>query len=758
MYETNYRCRRRDGVYRWMVGRALPMRDRKGRIVKWLGTCTDIHDTVEALTLSRRAQERLQATLNHAAVTLWAIDQDMRITVAEGPSVRQLKLMNSPQGSTTTSSSRSDHSSSQPPSSYTNSRSAHRLRNNSMIGRSIYEAWDASLIGSAIERAFAGENAVEEMEIEGRWFRTQFTPMREEWEGSADGIGIGAAAVIAGGAADDERPVIGVVGASMDITDRKIAEVKLRESFAERSRLLASETAAKEASRLKSQFLANMSHEIRTPIAGVIGLSELLCDTHLNEEQRGIAENIQRSADALLTVINDILDFSKVELGKLDVDNIPLSLGVVLLDTKRMLSFATNKKGLIFNEEIHLKYAGRVMGDPGRLRQVLTNLLTNSIKFTSEGSITLRAVEEAEDEKTVRVRFSIEDEGMGIAESIRERLFQPFSQADSSTARRYGGTGLGLTISKNLVELMRGKIGLDSKEGKGTCAWFSVPFKKACDEVHAAPRSLSPEAAASIALPTAPKIESPIEPNASSPLPLGSASAISSLAIQNGNGLLGSNMVNGMAPRPSGSLQRPREGIWILVAEDNLINQQIALKTLRKMNFNAEAADNGKQVLSALERRTYDLILMDCQMPEMDGYEATMCIRQLESVDVRSVPIIAMTASAIRGDKEKCLRVGMSDYLSKPVKRQALEAMLVRWLYDETYRQELSRWFLPPQKALSMSPTSTPPLETGTPTCVRPELFRVSESLRFVGEQTIASEVPVKVPVIVDGPVPNAAL
>ncbi|CAE6519781.1 unnamed protein product [Rhizoctonia solani] len=752
MYETNYRCRRRDGTYRWMVGRALPMRDRQGQIVKWLGTCTDIHDTVEALAISRRAQERLQATLNHAAVTLWAVDQDLKITVAEGPGVRQLKLMNSPQGSTATSSSRSDHSSSQPQSSHTNSRSAtsRRLRNNSMIGRPIYEAWDASSIGPALERAFAGENVVKEMEIDGRWFRTQYTPLREEWDGGI-GEGIGPAAIVAGAVPPDEdRPVVGVVGASMDITDRKIAEARLRESFAERSRLLASETAAKEASRLKSQFLANMSHEIRTPIAGVIGLSELLCDTHLNEEQRAIAGNIQRSADALLTVINDILDFSKVEIGKLDIDNIPLSLGVVLLDTKKMLSFATNKKGLIFNEEIHLNYAGRVMGDPGRLRQVLTNLLTNSIKFTSEGSITLRAIEEAEDDKTVRVRFSVEDEGMGIADSIRQRLFQPFSQADSSTARRYGGTGLGLTISKNLVELMGGQIGLDSKEGKGTCAWFSVPFKKACDEVPAAPRSLSPEAAASITLPVLSKLATPTESNASNPLPLGPASAISSLAVQNGNCFLGSNMVNGIAPRPSGSLQRPREGIWILVAEDNLINQQIALKTLRKMNFNAEAANNGKEVLAALERRTYDLILMDCQMPEMDGYEATMCIRQLESVEVRSVPIIAMTASAIRGDKEKCLRVGMSDYLSKPVKRQALEAMLVRWLYDETYRQELSRWFLPPsQQPLSGSPINTPSLENGTPTCARPALYG-SESTSSTCGQLIDSATTIKVAAVMN--------
>ncbi|KAF8751928.1 hypothetical protein RHS01_08255 [Rhizoctonia solani] len=461
MYETNYRCRRKDGVYRWMVGRALPMRDRRGRIVKWLGTCTDIHDTVEALAVSRRAQERLQATLNHAAVTLWAIDQDYdcRGTRSESTQINEL-------------STRIDNYVLLPlrPLVLATSLVAHQLALGAPNTQQLDDRpVDLRGLGRKLDRlcdraCVCGENAVQEMEIEGRWFRTQFTPLREEWEGLADGVGIGPAAVVAssgpGGAADEERPVIGVVGASMDITDRKIAEVRLRESFAERSRLLASETAAKEASRLKSQFLANMSHEIgETPIAGVIGLSELLCDTHLNEEQRGIAENIQRSADALLTVINDILDFSKVEIGKLDIDNIPLSLGVVLLDTKKMLSFAARKKvrpglvqprfwglilyhkGLIFNDEIHIKYAGRVMGDPGRLRQVLTNLLTNSIKFTSEGSITLRAIQESEDEKTVRVRFSVEDEGMGIADSIRERLFQPFSQADSSTARRYGGTG-----------------------------------------------------------------------------------------------------------------------------------------------------------------------------------------------------------------------------------------------------------------------------------------------------------------------------
>ncbi|KEP49809.1 hybrid signal transduction histidine kinase K [Rhizoctonia solani 123E] len=690
MYEISYRCLRKDGAYRWMVGRALPIRNAQGGITKWVGTSTDIHDTVEALAASKRAKERLQMTLLHAAVTLWAVDRDMKVTIAEGPGVQQLKLIGSPHGST--SSSRSDHSSSDavlhPPtssySSHSHSNSRTRLmKNNTMLGRCIYEIWDGNLIAPAIERAFAGERVIQEMEIEGRWFRTQYTPMREEWEVYGEGAGTGA-----GGDVEDDRPVVGVVGASMDITERKVAEVKLRESFAERSRLLASETAAKEASRLKSQFLANMSHEIRTPIAGVIGLSELLCDTSLNPEQRAIAENIQRSADALLTVINDILDFSKVEMGKLDVDHIPFSLGIVILDTKKMLSFATTKKGLIFKDEVDFAYTGRVMGDPGRLRQVLTNLLTNSIKFTSEGSITLRAVQEFEDDSIVRVRFSVEDQGVGIAESIRPRLFQPFSQADSSTARRYGGTGLGLTISKNLVDLMGGKIGLESKEGHGTCAWFSVPFQKARDEG---------------------KISSPPSEFSNQ----GTSVVNGSTACQTNNGLLGSNMVSGMAPRPSGSLQRPREGIWILVAEDNLINQQIALKTLQKMNFNAEAVDNGKQVLAAMERRTYDLILMDCQMPEMDGYEATLCIRQMGSPETRSVPIIAMTASAIRGDKEKCLEVGMSDYLSKPVKRKALEAMLVRWLYDESYRQELSRWFLPPVQQSPSSSLKLPALECG---------------------------------------------
>lgn len=326
LYSVEYRCRRKDGMWRWMLGRALPLRDSEtGEIVKWFGTCTDIHDTVEALASSRQTQAQLESVINHAAVTLWAVDMESKITIAEGPGVRQLKLMTpgtpmgseqdgSLSGAMSRSDDRSEDSQSQSRShsnSNSNSHShshSHNLshsnrRQRTMVGKSIYDIWDSPAIRDSIQKAMAGSEVVQEMEIEGRWFRTQYTPMRQE----PDGTGLGTAEP-----KDTEEigDIVGVVGASMDITERKRAEQRVQESLHEKSRALASETAAKEASRLKSEFLANMSHEIRTPIAGVIGLSELLCDTTLTREQRDYAENIQRSADALLTVINDILDFS----------------------------------------------------------------------------------------------------------------------------------------------------------------------------------------------------------------------------------------------------------------------------------------------------------------------------------------------------------------------------------------------------------------------------------------------------------------
>lgn len=673
LYTTEYRCRRYDGVYRWMLGRALPVRDSDtGAIVKWFGTCTDIHDTVEALAASRQSQDRLENVINHAAMTLWAVDVNGIITVAEGPGVRQLKLLgpgtpnSSDESGSASSQSRrsflmqtsretitiraedgsSEHdagtgagspSATNSHTTASRSKGSHRRHNRSMIGKSIYAVWgDAPRIH--IAKALAGESSVEESEIEGRWFRTQYSPIRQE--DHPDNVGDSAL----------PAPIIGVVGASMDITDRKRAQEQMEQSLKERAKARAAETAAKEASRLKSEFLANMSHEIRTPIAGVIGLSELLLDTkHLTGEARELTENIQRSADALLTVINDVLDFSKVEIGKLDIEKTPFSLNLVCRDTIKMLSFATSKKGLAFAEHCDLRHQGLLLGDAGRVRQVLTNLLTNAIKFTEQGSISLEVHETAEDESNITVRFDVNDTGCGISKATLSKLFQPFSQADPSTARKFGGTGLGLTICKNLVELMRGKIGLESVEGVGSKAWFEIPFAKAKESTREANVGASPTPA--------------------------------SLGVS------------------SDPLRQSRQDVWILVAEDNAINAQIALKTLKKIGFNARIAENGNRALDELSKHPYDLVLMDCMMPECDGYEATTRLRQSASAEVRALPVIALTASAIKGDRERALSAGMNDYLSKPVKRPALEAMLTKWLYDQSTRQALHRYLAPPGPA-----------------------------------------------------------
>lgn len=283
-----------------------------------------------------------------------------------------------------------------------------------------------------MRRVLSGQTKEDGSEIQlkdsGRWYRTSYLPIL-----SSDG-----------------KSVKSCVGVSVDITELREREVELKARDKENSKLVANALAAKEASRMKSQFLANMSHEIRTPIAGVIGMSDLLLGTTLDQEQRDCAENIQRSANGLLTVINDILDFSKVESGRLDIESVQFSLSVVLTDVHKMLSFAAERKNLTYENHIEpaIESDMRVIGDPGRLRQILQNLLTNSIKFTSEGHVLLSAKIIEDSARMITIEFVVSDSGIGIEDEIRKKLFKPFSQADSSTARRYGGTGLGLTISR----------------------------------------------------------------------------------------------------------------------------------------------------------------------------------------------------------------------------------------------------------------------------------------------------------------------
>ncbi|KAF2118368.1 putative histidine kinase HHK6p [Lophiotrema nucula] len=644
-YNTEYRCQRHDGEWRWMLGRAVPFYDDDGKIVKWFGTCTDIHDLVVARQEARQTKAQLLRVIEHARVTLWAVNRNSEIILLEG----EMKWRDEDV--------------------------------DKAIGENIYEFFGRQSYAPELERwkrpiqeilsGSATDEIVEKYVQEGRYYRTRLVPL---WSTSRIG-GI-----------EGESFIDGVIGVSMDVTELMNREIRLREQEKENARLLANAAAAKEASRMKSQFLANMSHEIRTPIAGVIGMSDLLLDMDLDEEQKECAENIQRSANGLLAVINDILDFSKVESGRLDVEEVQFSLSVVLRDVNKMMSFAAQRKNIAYESSIQAEVERdlRVMGDPGRLRQILTNLLTNSIKFTSEGSVRLDVSIIGESKETVTVNFVVEDTGIGIEEEVRKRLFQPFSQADSSTARRFGGTGLGLTISKNLVQLMRGSIDLNSKLGQGTTAFFSIPFNKAPYQDDGSPL---------IDLASIPdRLQSDVSVSCGS-----SEDHTPPLTPRNSTGPSNPRKIHGRGDSAAEKhlinlSEKDREKIHILVVEDNQINQQIALKTIKKLHFSVNAVWNGQEALDYLLQESSSshprpqIILMDVQMPILDGYSATHAIRTQapfkDMPNVHDVPIIAMTASAIHGDKEKCQQAGMDDYLAKPVKGKLLERMLVKWAIE----------------------------------------------------------------------------
>ena len=524
--------------------------------------------------------------------------------------------------------------------------------------------------------------------------------------------------------------------------------------------------AAKAASRTKSEFLANMSHEIRTPMNGVLGMATLLLGTQLNETQRDYARSIAASGESLLNIINDILDFSKIEAGRLEFESVDFDLQIMIEDIADILAVSANEKGLELSCFIDPAVPCFLVGDPGRLRQVLLNLANNAVKFTSQGEVDIRAEMKEETESRVEILFEVKDTGIGIPEDRINRLFKSFSQVDGSSTRKYGGTGLGLAISKKLVELMNGQIGVRSETERGSIFWFSVWFRKQTKpsdsalaakpvtdlkskriltvEDHAANRAIidaylrswgcesvlaqgGREALA--LLQKAVQDKSPIDLAIidvmmsemdgetlgriikNNPLLQNTCCVLLTPRVMSGNvarvrekgfdayltkpikrsqlfSVLQAVFARDPAGIPGNLKKNPmtcfalaehqKQQIHILLAEDNPINQKVALNMLGRFGYHTCAVGNGKQVLESLALRHYDLILMDIQMPEMDGLETTRAIRESQS-NYNRIPIIALTANAMKGDDEKCYAAGMDDYIPKPIDATTLVEKIRHW-------------------------------------------------------------------------------
>ena len=363
---------------------------------------------------------------------------------------------------------------------------------------------------------------------------------------------------------------------------------------------------------------------------GILGMTELVLDTDLTAEQREHLGLVRQSAESLLSIINDILDFSKIEAGKLDLESIPFDFHEMLSETMKPLSFRAHQKGLALNYEIRPNVPKALLGDPGRIRQVLINLVGNSIKFTEAGEIRITVEDQSSDRLTTRLHIAVKDTGVGIPEDKQANIFEPFSQADGSMARKYGGTGLGLTICVRLVELMGGRVWLDSQVGHGSTFHFTIHLL-AHEKSSAHSHPLQPKPLRDIAIPIAPGNFSKLNP-------------------------------------PSPEIKNLR----VLLAEDNTVNQIIAVRVLEKRGHVVTVVENGQAALQACATQTFDLILMDIQMPGMDGLQAAAAIREKEIGTATHMPIIAMTAHALKGDRERCLAAGMDGYVSKPIRTAEL--------------------------------------------------------------------------------------
>jgi PAS domain S-box-containing protein len=559
-YEIQYRfLRASDQTYRWHLGRALPILDSTGKIVKWFGTCTDINDQKEVEANLAKSEAHLQAMADAMPHIVWSAGADGVLTTLN----KQWYLLTGID-----------------PKNFKNFDWVDLIHPDDIL--EIAEQREKSIVnGTAYEfkyRMRFSRNG------DYRWVLGRGIPVR-----------------------DESGMITGWFGTTTDITD-----VMQQEEV--RMRLEVDRDLALEAVRVRSEFLANMSHEIRTPLNGIVGMTEFIGELDQSDEVHDAMKLVRESSEALLTIVNDILDISKIESIEMDVQS-------VLFSAVELLRPRAEAKKIYLLANINGEVPHILIGDPHRLKQVLLNLVSNAVKFTSRGEVHVSLSVLSQTDSRCRLVIAVEDTGIGIVATAIPTLFNPFTQADNSTTRRFGGTGLGLAISHRLLQAMGSELTVISAPAEGSTFTFEL----------------------NLTIPT---------------------------ESEKGEGLASSaTEQNHERVNCAGS---------VLIAEDNLINQQLLLRILERLNVHAEIAETGVEVLMAVRKHDYSLVLMDCQMPDMDGYETTRVIRRQEGGG-RHLPIVALTANAMKGDRERCLECGMDDYLSKPYQMSQIKEMLVRY-------------------------------------------------------------------------------
>ncbi len=550
-YDVEYRLKCKDGAYRWFRARGSALHDGKGRPYRMAGSITDITEQKESNRALAQSQERFALAVRGTNDGIWDWD------------IRTNKVFFSPRWKNMVGYEDSE------------------LESTFAAFESLLHPEDHQRVLTALQEYLDGKS--ERYAVEFRFHHKDGT-----WRW-----------ILARGRAlrDEEGNPYRMAGSHTDVTEQKQAEEQLRQA----------RLAAEAANRAKSAFLANMSHEIRTPMNGIIGMSELLLKMKMGATQQEYLVMLKDSAESLLSLLNDVLDFSKIEAGKMEIDAQDFNLRDTIADTLQALGVRAMQKKLTLTHEVAEDVPQVLMGDDGRLRQIMINLVGNAIKFTDRGSIRVTARIESHEPEGTRLHFEIQDTGIGIAPEVQGRIFEAFTQAETTMTRRYGGTGLGLAICRDLVEMMNGRIWVESEIDQGSTFHFTTLFG------------------------TASGAELPPRANASPPLP------------------------------PVVRLMN------VLVVEDGRVNQLVASKFLEERGHSVKVVENGREAIEAVRCEKFDAILMDVHMPEMNGYQATATIRQIEARIGGHVPIIAMTANALKGDREQCLRSGMDGYVSKPV-------------------------------------------------------------------------------------------